>query len=49
MDDLVIRNVSLVDGIGRDGHRADVAIDRERITAVGQVGGSAWMRWTPKA
>jgi N-acyl-D-aspartate/D-glutamate deacylase len=37
MHDLVIRNGSVVDGSGASARTADVAIDGERITAVGQV------------
>jgi N-acyl-D-aspartate/D-glutamate deacylase len=37
MHDLVIRNGSVVDGSGGSARTADVAIDGERITAVGQV------------
>ncbi|HZM41782.1 MAG TPA: amidohydrolase family protein [Acidimicrobiales bacterium] len=39
MHDLVIRNGSVVDGSGGPARTADVAIDGERITAVGQVEG----------
>jgi len=37
--DLVIRNGTLVDGTGADARRADVAVDGDRIVAVGEVGG----------
>jgi N-acyl-D-amino-acid deacylase len=37
MHDLVIRNGSVVDGSGAPARTADVAVDGERITAVGQV------------
>ena len=40
--DLVIRNGKVVDGTGRDAFRADVAIDGEIVSAVGEVQGSAW-------
>ena len=39
MQDLVIRNGSVVDGSGGPARTADVAIDGERIMAVGQVEG----------
>ena len=42
MHDLVIRNGKVVDGTGRDAFRADVAIDGEIISAVGEVEESAW-------
>src|SRR6266550_5416200 len=38
--DIVIRNGTLYDGSGRDGFRGDLAIDGDRITAVGSVSGS---------
>ena len=41
MHDLVIRNGVVIDGTGRAGFRADVAIDGDRITAVGRVDGPA--------
>ncbi len=37
MLDLVIRNGTVLDGTGRDGFEADVAVQNGRITAVGQV------------
>ncbi len=37
--DLVIRNGTVVDGSGFGSYRADVALDGDRITAVGRVGG----------
>ena len=43
--DLVIRNGSVVDGTGAEPVTADVAIDGDRITAVGDVDG----RGTPRA
>ena len=36
--DLVIRNGSVVDGTGEPARRADVAVDGDRIVAVGDVG-----------
>jgi N-acyl-D-aspartate/D-glutamate deacylase len=41
MSDVIIRNGTVVDGTGRPGVRADVAIADGRITAVGDVDGSA--------
>jgi N-acyl-D-aspartate/D-glutamate deacylase len=40
--DLVIRNGSVVDGTGRPPFAADVAVDGDRIVAVGAVKGSGW-------
>jgi N-acyl-D-aspartate/D-glutamate deacylase len=40
--DLLIRNGRVVDGTGRRPFTADVAIDGDRIVAVGTVRGSAW-------
>ena len=40
MHDLVIRNGNVVDGSGGPARQADIAIDDDRITAVGQVEGS---------
>ncbi|MFS8585123.1 MAG: amidohydrolase family protein, partial [Acidimicrobiia bacterium] len=37
MHDLVIRNGFVVDGSGAPGRVADVAVDGDRITAVGEV------------
>src|SRR5512144_117922 len=37
MHDLVIRNGLVVDGTGAPAHDADVAIDGERITAIGEI------------
>lgn len=42
MHDLVIRNGKVIDGSGRPAFAADVAIDGDRIVAVGEVGDSAW-------
>jgi len=39
MHDLVIRNGTVVDGTGAPAHRADIAIDGDRIVAVGVVEG----------
>ncbi len=41
MSDVIIRNGTVVDGTGRPGVRADVAIADGRITAVGDIDGSA--------
>lgn len=38
MHDIVIKNGSLIDGTGAPGRVADVAIDHDKITAVGKVG-----------
>ncbi|MCY3795961.1 MAG: N-acyl-D-glutamate deacylase, partial [Gammaproteobacteria bacterium] len=35
--DLVIRNGTVIDGTGAPGRLADVAVDGERVTAVGEV------------
>lgn len=35
--DLIIRNGTIVDGTGSPGYRADVAIDSDRITAIGDL------------
>jgi N-acyl-D-aspartate/D-glutamate deacylase len=42
MYDLLIRNGRVVDGTGRPAFAGDVAVDGDRIAAVGQVRGSAW-------
>src|SRR5689334_18455948 len=39
MHDLVIRNGTVVDGTGAPAHRADVAVDGDRVVAVGRVEG----------
>src|SRR3954452_11800828 len=41
MHDLVIRNGLLVDGTGAPARRADIAVDGDRIVAVGDVDGTA--------
>jgi N-acyl-D-amino-acid deacylase len=35
--DLIIRNGTIVDGTGVDGYRADVAVDDDRVTAIGDL------------
>ncbi len=35
--DLIIRNGTIVDGTGVAGYRADVAIDGDRISAIGDL------------
>jgi len=42
MHDLVIRNGTVIDGSGRPAFRADVAIDGDRIVAIGSIRSSAW-------
>src|ERR1700761_8525502 len=37
MHDLVIKNGTVVDGTGAEPQRADIAVDGDRITAVGKV------------
>src|SRR5712691_6124723 len=41
MHDLVIRGATLVDGLGHDPIRADVAVENGRIAAIGNVGKDA--------
>ena len=42
--DLIIRNGTVVDGTGRDPYRADVAVDGDRITAIGELDGATATR-----
>jgi N-acyl-D-aspartate/D-glutamate deacylase len=42
--DLIIRNGTVVDGTGRAGYRADVAVDGDRITAIGDLSGQTALR-----
>ncbi len=42
--DLIIRNGTIVDGTGSDGFRGDVAIDGDRITAIGDLAGEVATR-----
>ncbi|MDP2290311.1 MAG: amidohydrolase family protein [Actinomycetota bacterium] len=42
--DLIIRNGTVVDGTGSAGYRADVAVDGERITAIGDLSASTARR-----
>ncbi len=37
MYDLLIRGATVVDGLGRDPRRADVAIRNSRIAAIGEI------------
>ncbi|MEY3290346.1 MAG: hypothetical protein RLY19_437, partial [Actinomycetota bacterium] len=37
--DLIIRNGLIVDGTGREGYKADIAIDGDQITAIGDLSG----------
>ena len=41
MYDLVIRGATVVDGLGREPRRADVAVKDSRIAAIGEVGSDA--------
>ena len=41
MYDLVIRGATVVDGLGREPRRADVAVEKGRIAAIGEVGRTA--------
>ncbi len=49
MHDLVIRGGTIIDGSGSPRFRADMAMDGERITAVGEVADAADGRSTPAA
>ena len=42
--DLIIRDATIIDGSGRPGFRGDVAVDGERITAVGDLGSASGER-----
>lgn len=42
MHDLVVKDGKVIDGTGRPAFRADVAIDGDRIVAVGKVSESGW-------
>jgi N-acyl-D-aspartate/D-glutamate deacylase len=39
--DVLIKNGTVIDGTGREPVRADVAVQGERIAAVGELGGRA--------
>ena len=39
--DVIIRNGTLIDGTGAPGIRADLAIDGERVAAIGKIDGTA--------
>src|SRR5439155_6104684 len=41
MDDLVIRGATVVDGLGHDPYRADLAVKDGRIAAIGEIGADA--------
>ena len=41
MYDLLIRGATVVDGLGHDPRRADVAITNSRIAAIGEIGSGA--------
>ena len=41
MYDLVIRGATLVDGLGHDPRRADLAVKDGRIAAIGEIGADA--------
>src|ERR1700730_4719953 len=41
MYDLVIRGATVVDGLGREPRRADVAVEESRIAAIGEIGADA--------
>ena len=42
--DIIIRNGTVIDGTGREGYRADVAIDGQRITAIGDLANETAVR-----
>ena len=42
MYDLVIRNGTIIDGTGKPGFKADIAISGERITNVGDIPNAAY-------
>ena len=49
MHDLVIRGATVIDGLGHDPLRADVAIAKGRIAAIGDIGRGAADRWSMPA
>ena len=44
MYDLVIRGATVIDGLGHDSHRADVAVKDGRIAEIGEIRGEARRR-----
>ena len=42
--DLIIRNGLIVDGTGRDGYTADIAIDGDTVTFIGDLTGEIGTR-----
>ena len=49
MHDLVIRGATVIDGLGHDPRRADVAIANGRITAIGETSAKTPSRWSTPA
>ena len=47
MNDLVIRGATVVDGLGNEPIRADVAVKDGRIAAIGEIGADAPRSSTP--
>jgi N-acyl-D-amino-acid deacylase len=42
--DLIIRNGTIVDGTGADGYRADIAVDGDRVTVIGDLSAATAQR-----